>query len=78
MSKLTARKRKRLRKTSFAIPSKRKYPIEDKAHARNALAMVALHGTPTEKREVKAAVHKRYPSISQTTGKRKTRRRKRK
>jgi hypothetical protein len=60
--------RKRLSKRSFALPGKRKYPIPDKAHARNALARVAQKGTPAEKRKVRAAVKKRFPSI----GKRKT------
>ena len=36
--------RKKLDKAAFALPGKRKYPIPDKAHARNALARVAQHG----------------------------------
>lgn len=55
--------RKRMAKTSFAIPSKRKYRIDDKAHARNALARVAQHGTPAEKKTVRAKVTKKYPSL---------------
>jgi hypothetical protein len=38
MSKLTTSDRKSLPKGEFAEPSKRAYPIEDKAHARNAKA----------------------------------------
>jgi hypothetical protein len=38
MSKLTSSDRKDLPKGDFAEPSKRAYPIEDKAHARNAKA----------------------------------------
>lgn len=64
MAKLTAKKRKRLKKKSFALPAKRKYPIHDKSHARNALARVAQHGTASEKRKVRAKVCKKYPSIS--------------
>lgn len=64
MAKMTARKRKRLPKTSFAVPSKRKYPVDTKARARNALARVAQHGTASEKKAVKAKVRKRYPSIA--------------
>jgi hypothetical protein len=52
-----------MRKSSFALPSKRKYPINDIAHARNALARVAQHGTPSEKRRVRAAVVRKYPSL---------------
>ena len=63
MSKLTSNKRNDLNKSSFAIPSKRAYPIEDKAHARNALARVSQFGTPAQKTEVRVAVHRKYPSI---------------
>ena len=38
MAELDANARKRLPKSEFAEPDKRKYPIEDKAHARNAKA----------------------------------------
>jgi len=75
MAKLTHRGRKRLPRGSFALPPRRsgknktakgvkgRYPIHDKAHARNALARVAQHGTPSEKARVRAAVRRRYPSI---------------
>jgi hypothetical protein len=55
--------RKKLGKKMFALPAKRKYPIPDKAHARNALARVAQNGTPAEQKKVGAAVKKRFPSI---------------
>lgn len=60
MSKLTARGRRRVKGKNFALPKKRKYPIHDKAHARSALARVAQHGTPAEKRQVRAAVRRKY------------------
>jgi len=63
MAKLTSKGRKRMKSSSFAIPGKRKYPINDKAHARNALARVAQHGTPKEKAQVRRAVKRKYPSI---------------
>ena len=66
----STKERKKLSRKSFALPNKRKYPIPDKAHARNALARVAQNGTPAEQRKVKAAVKKRFPSI----GKQKTNR----
>ncbi len=55
--------RKKLKKSSFALPEEEKYPIPDIEHARNALARVAQHGTPAEKKKVRAAVEKKYPSL---------------
>lgn len=63
MAKMRAKQRNKLKGSSFAIPSKRKYPINDKSHARNALARVSQHGTPKEKAQVRRAVHRKYPSI---------------
>lgn len=63
MAILTTKKRKRLKDSQFAIPSKRKYPIYDLAHARNALSRVAQFGTPAEKRQVRRAVYRKYPSL---------------
>jgi hypothetical protein len=70
---LSSNKRASLKKSDFAIPSKAKtkdakkesgnYPIPDEAHARSALSRVAQHGTPAEKKQVQAAVHKKYPNI---------------
>jgi len=65
--KLTTRGRKQIKKSNFAIPSKApgsgSYPIHDISHARNALARVAQHGSPTEKETVKSAVYKNYPEL---------------
>jgi len=66
---LKAKDRKKLSKSVFALPGKRKYPIPDKSHARNALARVAQHGTPAEQKEVQAAVKKRFPSIGKKSKK---------
>lgn len=63
MAKLTAQKRKSLSKSSFAEPGKRKYPIEDKAHARNALSRVSQFGSPAEKSKVRAAVRRKFPGV---------------
>jgi hypothetical protein len=59
----SSKDRKQLSKKSFALPGKRKYPIPDKTHARNALARVAQHGTSAEQKKVREAVKKRFPSI---------------
>ena len=73
---LSAEDRADLPKKDFAIRSKAddaeekkesgNYPIPDESHARFALAMVAKHGTPAEKARVRAAVHKKYPSIGES------------
>ena len=65
MAKLTAKQRKKLKTSQFALPRQRAYPINDKAHARMALAMVSKHGTEGEKAKVRRAVKKKYPSIDQ-------------
>lgn len=67
MAQLSGKQRKNLQKASFAIPSKApgpgSYPINDRAHAANALARVEQHGTPAEKKQVRAAVSKKFPSL---------------
>jgi hypothetical protein len=68
VAKLTAKARKKIKPKNFALPKKRAYPIQDKSHARNALARVSQHGTPAQKKKVRAAVKKKYPSIKQTKG----------
>ena len=65
MPVLTTKKRKKLKKSQFAEPGKRAYPINDKAHARNALARVSQFGSPAEKAAVHKAVAKKFPSINQ-------------
>lgn len=62
MAKLTAKGRKAIADKNFALPGRR-YPIEDKSHARNALARVAQHGSSTEKAEVRAKVKAKFPTI---------------
>jgi len=63
MSELTYSERKKLHRSAFAIPEHREYPIEDEAHARNALARVSEFGTSSEQARVRAAVHKKFPGI---------------
>ena len=60
--KLTTKARKALPAKAFAGPH-RSYPISDASHARNALARVSQHGSPAEKKEVRAKVHAKYPGI---------------
>lgn len=68
MAKLTYKQRKKMPKSSFAVPSKREggkggYPIPDKAHARNALARVSQFGSSAEKAKVRSKVRKKFPGI---------------
>jgi hypothetical protein len=64
MTKLTTQARDRLPKQDFALPGRR-YPVEDIAHARNALARVSQDGTPEEQDEVRRKVAKLYPELRQ-------------
>jgi len=66
MAKLTSAQRNALPRSDFAQPSKRKYPINDRSHARNALARVSQHGTADEKRKIRRKIAQKYPSIAQT------------
>lgn len=59
MAKLTAETRNAIPGNEFAGPD-RSYPIEDKSHARNALARAS--GKPIEAR-IRSAVHRKYPDI---------------
>jgi len=68
MAKLTYQHRKHMKRSEFAVPGKRDkgkggYPINDKAHARNALSRVSAYGTPAQKAEVRRKVHAKFPSI---------------
>lgn len=62
MSKLTTQERKNIPGKEFALPG-RKYPIEDKSHARNALARVSEFGTPSQKATVRRKVESKYPGM---------------
>jgi hypothetical protein len=66
MAKLSSASRKALPTKSFAEPEKRKYPIENEAHAKNALSRMSQNGTPAEKAEVRAAVKKKYPTVGKS------------
>ena len=62
---LTTTARKHIAPKNFVFPKEKRYPIEDKSHARNALARVSQHGTSEEKAKVRAAVHRKYPGIGE-------------
>ena len=57
MANLTEKKRDSLKESQFGLPEERKYPMPDKAHARNAKARASqqLHDgnlTKTEKTKI--------------------------
>lgn len=55
--------RKKMSSKQFALPRQKKYRIDDLAHARNALARVSAHGSPSQKKAVRKAVVRKYPSL---------------
>lgn len=59
MAKLTSKQRNALPGSDFALGGRR-YPIEDRSHARNALARVSQFGTSSEKATVRAKVKAKY------------------
>lgn len=68
MARLSYKERKSMPKSDFAVPAKREggkggYPIPDKSHARNALSRVSQFGSPAEKKEVRAKVHRKFPTV---------------
>ena len=63
MAKLTSKERNSLPSSDFAVPSERKYPLNDMNHARNALSRVSQYGYPELKEKIRAAVHRKFPGI---------------
>jgi len=61
--RLTAAERRALPDSAFAIPSRRAYPINDPAHARNALARVNQAGTSGSPKTIERKVARKFPEI---------------
>ncbi len=57
MAKLTTKARKAIPASKFAGPD-RSYPIEDKAHARNAKSRAAQFASPALKKKIDAKADK--------------------
>ena len=68
MAKLDAEHRNKLKKGSFALQGKRKYPIHDKAHAKAALSMSARKDTEGDKDAIRAKVLQKYPGLKKKPG----------
>jgi hypothetical protein len=75
MAKLTAKRRRSMPRSDFALPGAGSgpkgagpgsYPINDPSHARAALSRVAQHGTMSEKARVRAAVLAKYPEMKRS------------
>lgn len=64
MARLSTSDRNALPTTDFAGPD-RSYPVNDMSHARNALSRVSQFGYPELKEKVRAAVHRKFPSIGE-------------
>lgn len=65
--------RQRMSRSSFALPKgtgsqpgKAQYRTDTLAHARNARARVAQHGTPAERRTVQRKTAAKYPSLKRS------------
>lgn len=57
MAKLTTEARKKIPSSKFAGPG-RSYPVEDKAHARDAKSRAAQFASPSEKAKIDAKANK--------------------
>jgi hypothetical protein len=60
---MRAARRKQLPRSAFALPSKRKYPIDTKKRARAALSYSARKDTVGSPSTIRRAVLRRYPSL---------------
>lgn len=71
MAELTKENRDGLASKKFVFEKERRYPIHDRSHGANALARVSQHGTPAEKKRVKAKVCAEYPDMKSCKKKKK-------
>lgn len=62
MTALTTKARHSIAGSNFALPGRR-YPIEDRPHAQNALARVSQNGSSSEKTPVRSKVAAKYPGM---------------
>jgi hypothetical protein len=70
MAKLNAKRRNNLPKSKFGLPGKRKYPLDTKARARNALARASQNESKATQKTIRARVTKLWPSLKKNTRKR--------
>ena len=70
MAELNAEERKELPKSDMGVPETRSdtkgeggYPIEDEAHAKDAISRASHNASPEEKHELAERVHEKYPAM---------------
>lgn len=63
LATLSAKERKALSASDFVFPDTREYPIQDLAHAKDALARGAENETGARLRKIRNAVYRRYPDL---------------
>jgi len=71
MSKLKAAARNKLPASDFALPGRR-YPVNDKAHARAAMSRASHNASPAEKAQIVRKVHSKFPGIKIKSAAKKT------
>ena len=62
---LTMQARKHIKPKNFALPKKKAYPIEDLAHARNALSRAAQNASPATEAKIRQKVYSKYPGLKE-------------
>ena len=65
MAHISTAQRNKLSTSEFALPAQRKYPVDTKNRARNALSRVSEYGDSATKAKVRAKVHAKFPEIGQ-------------
>lgn len=63
MTALTTKTRNALPSSAFVFPKMREYPINDIEHGRKALQLGAKSAGRAKLAKIRAAVHRKYPSI---------------
>jgi len=56
--------RRRMKRSEFAIPETRSYPIPDRLHARLALGEANRDSNPIIRARVRRAVSKKFPELA--------------
>lgn len=55
--------RKQMATSSFGLPAQKKYRLDTKAHARNALSRAAQHASPAQQKQIRQRAVRKYPSL---------------
>lgn len=58
MARLTAGQRRGMRSSTFAVPSRRAFPIPDAGHARAALRLIGHAHSPAEKAAIRSKANR--------------------